>query len=63
MQVYKTYLFKGNFFGRYGKVDDKQCDNNCNGDSTELCGGYERNSIILNIFLYSLTRYYKFNHI
>lgn len=40
-----TECYCDNAYGRFGKLDNVECDWNCAGNSTQLCGGYFRNSL------------------
>lgn len=35
----------GDRFGSHGKVDTSMCNNQCPGDPSKPCGGYQANSI------------------
>ena len=44
MQDYDE-CYCGNTYGGYGKADEADCNTECNGNSTQMCGGDWRNSV------------------
>lgn len=42
---YSSQCFCGNSYGRYGGSNESDCNYVCTGDSSQICGGYWRNSI------------------
>ncbi len=44
-EFYREQCFCGNNYGKYGKVDDKECKMVCTYDKTTKCGGSHRNSV------------------
>jgi len=40
-----TGCFCGRSYGRYGKVNDSECKEPCQGNSKQMCGGPWRNSV------------------
>jgi hypothetical protein len=37
--------FCDDFYGRFGRKSNRECDYNCEGNQNQLCGGYWRNSV------------------
>ena len=44
LQWHKT-CWCGNSYGSHGKVDDSECNDECTGDASQMCGGGGRNSV------------------
>ena len=44
---YREECFCGNTYGQYGKANEADCYLECAGNSTQICGGYWRNSVYL----------------
>uniref|UniRef100_A0A1I8IHA2 WSC domain-containing protein n=1 Tax=Macrostomum lignano TaxID=282301 RepID=A0A1I8IHA2_9PLAT len=45
------FCFCGNSYGLHGAASsDSECNKNCYGNSSQICGGFDRNSIYENIY-------------
>lgn len=41
----RTECYCGNSYGKYGKINDDECNYKCAGNSSQYCGGRAKNSI------------------
>uniref|UniRef100_A0A1I8H6P4 WSC domain-containing protein n=1 Tax=Macrostomum lignano TaxID=282301 RepID=A0A1I8H6P4_9PLAT len=47
---FSSYCFCGNSYGRHGKAADSHCNMACAGNSAQICGGADRNSVYRQIY-------------